>query len=588
MKRKSRGTMSLADQRAGRPRAHGSAQALAALLGGVAALVAPLVSAFAASAPSLPGAVEPGHERPLPPAAPESNYDFTIETPHRSPVPRAVDELRFELKDIVINGATVFPPETLKPLWAPLIGKQVGLSDILTIADEIEAKYHQAGYIISRAYVPPQHVGNGVFTINVVEGYVSGVAVEGGDPGIHNLIAGYLQPVLRQQPLDAGSMERALLLANDLPGVQVSGLLRPSPDRPGASDLVATVDQTPFTGGLGIDNRGSRFTDVWTLSGDVEWNSPLGDGDQLAANIQMAPDDPGQRVQGQAHYQHPVGTNGMLGSMNVVVAHGVPSGLGNNVVTDSLAAGPRLTYPILRSRAENLSIDGGFTYQDAEIDFGGATLSHDHWRVADIAAIYSQNGFWNGATNATFDVAQGIPGLGASANGSRTLSRPGAHTDFTKLTAALRRVQTVYGPVSFSLIGQGQYSFDPLVAGEQITFGGMGSGTITSVGRGYDPSAITGDHGVGGSAELRYDKRFGDFVVQTVEPYVFYDTAKIWNRLSNTGSGQALASTGLGVRITLPYNITGDFEFVRTLKAVSGSDDGHKTSKLLVNAAVRF
>src|SRR5579864_2667949 len=361
-------------------------------------------SAFAQVPKNLPGAVEPGRDRPLPTPPPRGTFDFSIETPRRSPVPRAVDELRFQLKDINIVGATVFTPDQLKPLYADLIGKEVGLSDILNVADGIEAKYRERGYIISRAYVPPQRVGNGVFTINVVEGYVSGIALDGGDPGVRSLIQAYINPVLQSKPLMLDPMERGLLLSNDLPGVTAAGLLRPSPDTPGASDLVVNVTQSPWTGGLNTDNRGSQFTDRWTIGGDVEWNSPLGDGDQVSANIQSAP-DPDVRIQGTARYQHPIGTSGLTGSAYITVSNGAPvaSLSSAKLTTNSVAAGPRLSYPLIRTRAQSLTIEGGFTWQDAEV-FSNAVhtqISHDHWHPVDVALTYTQTGFWNGNTSAT-------------------------------------------------------------------------------------------------------------------------------------------------------------------------------------------
>ena len=144
---------------------------------------------------------------------PTGTFDFSIETPRRSPVPRAVDELRFQLREINIVGATVFSPDDLRPLYAGLIGKEVGLSDVLNVAEAIEGRYRERGFIISRAYVPPQRVGNGVFTINVVEGYVSAVALEGGDPGVRDLIQAYIGPVTQSRPLVLEPMERGLLLA---------------------------------------------------------------------------------------------------------------------------------------------------------------------------------------------------------------------------------------------------------------------------------------------------------------------------------------------------------------------------------------
>src|SRR5215510_8593655 len=88
-----------------------------------------------AGAAVLPGAAQPGRDRPQPMAPAQPNFDFSIEAPRRSPVPRAVDEIQFHLTDIQITGAMTLPPQSFRPLYQNLIGKDVTLSDILDVAD---------------------------------------------------------------------------------------------------------------------------------------------------------------------------------------------------------------------------------------------------------------------------------------------------------------------------------------------------------------------------------------------------------------------------------------------------------------------
>ena len=97
--------------------------------------------------------------------------------------------------------------------------------------------YREPGYILVRAYVPPQRVRDGVFTINVVEGKIAHVTVEGGTPATQDQVKAYLRPSLDRSPMPLAAMERSLLLSNDLPGVVASGVLKPSEDMPGASDV---------------------------------------------------------------------------------------------------------------------------------------------------------------------------------------------------------------------------------------------------------------------------------------------------------------------------------------------------------------
>ena len=539
----------------------------------------------------LPGAVTPGRDRPGPPVPTQTpDFDFSIVAPHRSPVPRAVDEVHFKLTGIMITGATTIPPNDFRPLWADKIGKDITLADILNVADQIEAAYRARGYLLVRAYVPPQRVANGVFTINVVEGYLANVTVQGGDDDVRAQIHSYLRPATAARPLTSPTIERGLLLTNDIPGITATGVLRPSPDTPGASDLVVDVAQPWITGGVAVDDRGSRFSGIWTIAGDVEFNSIFG-ADQLALTVTSSPTSL-EQIAGSARYRRPIGDDGLIGSLIASVTHGEPGSTltAFNVKTDSWAVGPRLTYPVIRTREETLLLDGGFTVQDARVYVLAAGISHDKWRVFDIGGTYQRSNieFLNGGSwTTTLDIAQGIPGLDSTDNHSPVASRVGALFDFTKFTGFTRLQIPLVDALGVVLSAQGQYSFAPLITGEQVTYGG------TQIGRGYDPGAITGDHGLGGSAELRYDIRLSKSWIQAIEPYGYVDAAQTWYiqrgpAFSPSLLNQNILSAGGGVRFWLPYNITGALEGSHTLHAVPGSDAGKETTKLLVDLAIRF
>lgn len=538
----------------------------------------------AAGAQVLPGAVQPGRDRTGPVAPPEPDFDFSIVAPHRSAVPRAVDEVHFKLADIKITGATTIPASTFRPYYQDLIGKDITLGTILDVADKIEAAYREQGYLLVRAYVPPQRVRDGIFTINVVEGHLANITVQGGDADTRAQIRGYLAPATQAKPLTLAAMERGLLLTNDIPGVTATGVLRPSPDTPGASDLVVDVAQPWIAGGLAVDNRGSRFSGIWTISGDVEFNGVFGE-DQLMATITSSPTSL-EQIAGSVRYRRSIGDDGLIGSLIASVTHGEPGSTlsAAGVLTDSFAVGPRLTYPVIRTRAETLLLDGGFTVQDATVDVAGFGISHDQWRVIDFGGSYQRNGVLGGTWTTTFDIAQGLPFLGATKNGDPMASRVGAQFDFTKLTAFSRLAVPLGEGFSTVLSVQGQFSFSRLITGEQVTFGG------TQIGRGYDPGAITGDHGLGGSLEFRYDYRVADSWLQAVQPYIYVDAAQTWYRFDPTGTlkDQNIASVGGGVRFWLPYHLTAAIEGSQTLHGVPGSDVGSKATKLLVDLSVRF
>jgi hemolysin activation/secretion protein len=542
-------------------------------------------AAIAAPAPAvpLPGAVQPGHERELPTPPPPPEFDFSIEQPHRSPVPRAVDEIRFVLKDIRIEGAVSLPAARFRPLYQGLIGKQISLRDVFNVADSIEQEYRAAGYPLIRAYVPPQHVKDGNFEIRIIEGFVAGVSVDGADPATRARVRTYMEPLLHVRPLREATIERALLLANDIPGVAATGVLRPSPNTPGAADLAVTLTQPLVSGGLAANNRGSRYTGIWTTTGTAAYNGIFG-ADEIDATLSLSPHAL-EQLDGTLRYRTAIGDDGLLGSIILSGQKGVPGGsLGPlDIHTKSWAIGPRLTYPIERTRNESLSLDGGLTFQDASVDISGLSqLSHDTWRVADIALTYTRRDSLGGLFTSTIDAAQGLPILGASPDHSPDLSLLG-RSDFTKFTGAAHYTNWFAPPFSVALAAEGQYACEPLIEGEQVLFGG------TNIGRGYDPGAITGDSGLGSSAELRYDRPLPQYFILNLQPYVFFDAAKVWNR-SEIGrpvlGDMAIDSTGGGLRFWFPYNVYLDLEGATTLRAVPGSDHGERTTKFLMDIAV--
>jgi hemolysin activation/secretion protein len=544
--------------------------------------------ALADGPPSPPSstAIQPGHERPLPEEAPPPpQFDFSIEAPQRAAVPRSVDEIHFQLKDIRVEGAETLPADSFRPLYGGLIGHDVTLSDILKVADDIEGEYKKAGYLLVRAYVPPQHVKDGIFTIKVVEGYVAGMAVSGAGPDERDQVKAYLAPLLHEKPLRLATIERALLLANDIPGMTATGVLRPA-QVPGASELVVTLQQPAITGGIAVDNRGSKFSGIWTTTGTATINSLFGN-DALTATLAASPHSL-EQIAGQVKYDRLIGDSGLLGSLLVAVSKGSPgSTLGTlDVRTDSWAVGPRLTYPLLRGRSDTLLLEGGFTVQDAKVDILGAGISHDKWRVVDVGLSWSGADLFGDNYGAVVDLAQGLHILGATPNDSPDISQ-GGKTDFTKLTASWHETVPLFDPVSLAFAANGQYSFQPLITGEQILFGG------NQIGRGYDPGAITGDRGIGASIELRYDTHAPQIYADNLQPYAFFDTAHTEFIKRPAVVGPALGdfrirSAGAGLRFWFPYNIYTDVELAHTFDAVPGSDNGKTATKVLMDVAVTF
>jgi hemolysin activation/secretion protein len=558
----------------------------------------------------FPGQAEPGRNIPPPSAPPTPQFEFSIPAPQRGPVPRAVDEIEFDVSDIKIEGATKFRPADFKPLYAPLIGTKAHLSDIIGVADKIEALYRAHGYVLTRAYVPPQTVSGGVFHINVVEGYVKAAAVNGGDDFSRNLVQSYVQPVTEERPATLGTMERGLLLSNDLPGTTASGLLRPSPTEPGASDLLVTLQQVPLQATFYTDNRGAAITGPWTIGLQVLANEvPYAPG-QFMLDVSGTPGFQTRHLI-QGHYIRPIGLSGALLTVQAVQAQGSPAALGGALVSNSYAVGANVSYPLVLTRPTKITLAGGLTLQGATVQTatpptatpGIAPLptvfDDDHWREADVALTWEQRGLiFDSDTAATGGITQGLPILGASSSApfNASLSPPpypgaaaGGSTGFTKYTLVVSHDQPIYGALSANFHALAQWTPERLVIGEQTSFGGSG------IGRGYDPASLAADTGMGIASELRYDMHFPEYHLDTVQFYYFFDAARVEPRHSDEPvptppftQRNSLLSTGVGVRVALLQRMTSGIEFAQELRGVPNNDMERTGARILFNAAVRF
>src|ERR1700712_5163115 len=152
------------------------------------------------------------------------------------------DALHFTLTAVVIEGNTVFRAGELEALYKPLIGKDIPLNRVFQLRDAITAKYRSDGFILSQAVIPPQKLANGIVHINVVEGYIDSVEVQGKVADTRALISRTASVVIKSRPLRESALERYVLLISDIPGITVRTVIKPSKDKSGAADLVVLVE----------------------------------------------------------------------------------------------------------------------------------------------------------------------------------------------------------------------------------------------------------------------------------------------------------------------------------------------------------
>lgn len=223
-----------------------------------------IVSFAAVAQDAIPDSAEAGRieQQFEQPDAPLSQFETLIPDSEEPMPAEDAARIKFTLAGVMVDGSTVYGDHDLLDLYDDMLGSEISLSDVFQIARRITVKYRGDGYILSRAVVPAQRIKSGVVVVQVIEGFVSGVSIEGDILGPVSLLESYAQKVMESRPLRADVLERYVLLADDLPGVDASSVLAPADDTPGASELILVVEHKEGDAFATHDNRGTRFVGV--------------------------------------------------------------------------------------------------------------------------------------------------------------------------------------------------------------------------------------------------------------------------------------------------------------------------------------
>ena len=546
------------------------AMKLVAVMGALAVLPS---AVRPAAAQQIPGPVEPGRpEAPAPPLPKKPvQLDWTVILPGGADVPSGLAAEKIDFADLKLTGVTVYEHADLLDLFAQYQGQVITFGEIYGIARAIQARYQGDGYLLSFAYVPPQRVKDGIYTIAVVEGFVDRIIVEDVDGRLKRTIERQMAPIAEDRPLRIEVLERYMLLTNDLSGVTASSVLQPAEGTPGAADLVVKVTRVPLDAGLAFDNRGSKFGGPWRVAADTGVNSILGLGERLFADASITPFERKEEKSAGLGFLQPLGDEGIRVRVHGGYTKSKPGFTLRplDVETTGINADLDVSYPIIRSRTRNLTLSAGLSLRNTKVDLAGVNFTRDRLRTFRAAATLSQYGFLNGATGGRVQFTQGLPVLGAT-DSDDDMSRADAVRTFSKVDISLVRAQPLFAGLTLTASLIGQYSFDPLAASEEFAAGGP------RFGRAYDLAEVTGEHGLAGALELSYALYPDTPYIEAISPYVFYDIGKVWDEKTNDspGQGESLASTGIGIKVSLIHAINLSLEYARPLTRTPLSDTG--------------
>ncbi len=484
------------------------------------------------------------------------------------------------VKGFVIRGNTALATPLLLAALKPFENRELTISEIADAAAVVQERYRSADYFVAQAFVPSQDISGGTVEIRVLEGVVGnakGVLATGARVP-QSRVDQYLTLLPKGTVITDKSVERPLLLLNDLPGTKIHSVLKPGAEV-GSADLQVDVgpdDRNAFGGTVYVDNFGSKGTGEIRLGTDLEGRGLLGMGELLSATIFRAGD---LTTVGRVGATFPVGPLGTKLSLGVT---GLKYKLGGAFAAsggkgDASVATVLVQHPFIRSRNTNLLLLVGVDYKRvSDIQSTGSAANERKITLARLGLGGDYRDEVGGGALNSFSISVfGGDNKFSSLDNQKADAARGDNTagTFSKIQYEYQRLQSLsglFGPAdSLYLALRGQLALSKnMDSTEKASLGGPHSV------RAYSGSTFPSDDTTIFTAELRHRllgdgfKPFGGNVVLT--GFVDHGSAKLFHNpgLSHAaGNSRTLDAAGVGLSVVRKDN----FEFRVDLATQVGS-----------------
>lgn len=495
----------------------------------------------------------------LPATTPIKPSTPTLERPSAgTPVPAASGIV--DIGAVVIEGLEELSPADFADIIARYVGRSASGSDLAMLTEEIGRRGRDRGFVFASAAISPQRLTSGVLVVRYDPGVLDEIRLEGGE---NAAVRAALEPLLGR-PARLDQVERRLLLAGDLDGIYIrrSRYLREG----GRGVLLVSILETPVRIRAVVENDSTAPIGPVQLRLDADINGVLFGDDTLTITHVSTPFEPSELQYARFRYAKRISTDGTEVAVSASVSSTNPGAYLKRLDLEGTSwfGSVSMLHPLLRRRDASLWFNGGIDLRNTVQDRAGLRRRHDRLfalRLGLAGSVKAAGGTLRG--NAT--LSRGLDGLSATRFGDPLASRRDAEVDFTSLVVWGSWTRSLPDDWSVRLAAQGQIATDPLLIAEEIGIGG------NAFLRGYDYSERSGDRGVMGSAELRYDWRDPLGLGRKAQLYGFADAGSVGNLRGGFGGG-SLASAGGGVRADVSSSIDVSLEV-----AVPLTDERYET-----------
>ncbi|MBC2777837.1 ShlB/FhaC/HecB family hemolysin secretion/activation protein [Parasphingopyxis marina] len=456
-----------------------------------------------------------------------------------------VDIRDMDADDGVFVGAvrvenTVLPAASFVPAYQGFVGRTLSAEDLRTLTTAVAAVLQNEGYVFATAWIERQRIQSGILQISVDPGVVGQIRYVGDR---NSAAEAFIDALSDGEPVTRARLERQLLLAADIPGVRIANpqFFR----QEGEGVLQVAIVEDAVAGWAQLDNNGSESVGPWRVQGGVHLRNIVGGGDQLSLSAVATPFEPGDLGFASARYEAGIGQTGTRFALGGFFARSNPDirSFRGDIEGDSLSAYLTISHPLVRTSEASLWGYANLRYRETTQDAETLRIREDRVTTAELGL----NGYaWIAGSHLSGGVqlTQGIAIFDATRGNDPLSSRFDGSGVFTKVQLFARVYRPLGSGFSVEATGQAQMASRPLLAADEMGIGGP------AYGRGFDFYERSGENGIAGAMELRYDIENTSDSLDGLQIYGFVDGAGVRNRGAGLGGGR-LVSAGAGARATI-------------------------------------
>jgi hemolysin activation/secretion protein len=269
----------------------------------------------------------------------------------------------FKVSNFLFEGNKLISSSELQVFLKEYLNREITLDELKLAVDSLSLLYKDKGYLASSS-LPKQDITEGNVKIIIIEAKFGGAQLKL-DPNtkyrIHpEIIQKFIEHSNQKgEILNLNALDRAVLIADELPGAGVSQSLQPG-TKDGETDSLLNISNEPsYIAMLSADNYGSDATGPERYQANASFLSPLGVGDRIDLGLLHSKGTDYTRLS----FNRPIGYSGLRMGINAsALKYDVISGAALSLKPEGTAETAQIeaSYPVYRSRTFDLSLASFF------------------------------------------------------------------------------------------------------------------------------------------------------------------------------------------------------------------------------------